>query len=176
MDSEPNWFWGRRIIARLGKKALNAPMEKQQLVHDLIDFLTTDSACMDTLACLNKKAEISIRIAQAVEIRVLYDGQSVLAEEKKALAPDFVFDASPEAVAVLISEKNLSPGQLGVKFVKQVISRDIKVSMPSNIMQVTRKGYFKIVTLGGAEFLSELRKHNLASMPKVIAALKRLRS
>lgn len=150
-------------------------MEKQQLVNDLIEFLSKDSACIETLSCLNKKAEISIHIAQAVEIRVLYDGETVQAEEKKALAPDFIFDASPEAVAVLISEKNLSPAKLGVKFVKQVISRDIKISMPSNIMQVTRKGYFKILTLGGAEFLSELRKHNLASLPKVIAALKRLR-
>lgn len=150
-------------------------MEKQRLVNDLIEFLSTDSACIETLSCLNKKAEIAIRIAQAVEIRVLYDGQTVQAEEKKALAPDFIFDASPEAVAVLISEKNLSPAQLGIKFVKQVISRDIKISMPSNIMQVTRKGYFKILTLGGAEFLAELRKHNLASLPKVIAALKKLR-
>lgn len=150
-------------------------MEKQQLVHDLIDFLTNDPACTQTLSCLNKKAEIAIRIAQAVEIRVLYDGNSVLAEENKALAPDFVFDASPEAIAILVSEKNLTPAKLGVKLFKQVINRDIKISMPSNIIQVTRKGYFKILTLGGSEFLAELQKHNLASLPKVIAALKRLR-
>ena len=70
-------------------------MEKQQLVNDLIEFLSKDSACIETLSCLNKKAEISIHIAQAVEIRVLYDGETVQAEEKKALAPDFIFDASP---------------------------------------------------------------------------------
>ncbi len=151
-------------------------MEKQQLVNDLIEFLSTESACRETLSCLNRKAEISIRIAQAVEIRVLYDGDQVLAEEKTALAPDFIFDASPEAIAVLVSEKNLSPGQLGIKLTKQVLSRDIKISMPSNIMQITRKGYFKIIKLGGSEFLQELRKHNMASLPKVIAALKRLRS
>ncbi len=151
-------------------------MEKQRLVNDLIEFLTTEPACKETLSCLNKKAEIAIRIAQAVEIRVLYDGDSVHAKEEKPLAPDFIFDASPEAIAVLISEKGLSPGQLGIKLTKQIISRDIKISMPSNIMQVTRKGYFKIFALGGSEFVQELKKHNMASLPKVIAALKNLRS
>ena len=152
------------------------PMEKRALIEDLIDFLTQDLACKQTLSCLNKKAEIEIRIAQTVEISVMYDGSQVLALEKKALAPDFIFDASPEAIAVLIAEKNLSPAQLGIKFMKQVVSRDIKVAMPSNIFQVTRKGYFKIVTLGGMEFLAELKKHNLASIPKITAALKKLKN
>jgi hypothetical protein len=168
--------WGRCIIARQVKKELNAPMEKQQLVYDLIEFLTTDSACQKTLSCLDKKAEIGINIAQAVEIRVLYENNKVRAEQAQPMAPDFVFTASPEAIAVLISEKNLSPAQLGIKMLKQIVSRDIKVAMPSNIMQVTRKGYFKIMKLGGKEFLQELKGHNLASLPKVIAALKNLRS
>ena len=151
-------------------------MDKQQLITDLIEFLSTEPACKQTLECLNNKAEIGIQIAQSVNVRVIYDGQKVLAENQPALAPDFVFDASPQAVAVLIAEKGLSPAQLGIKFVKQIISRDVKVSMPSNIFQITRKGYFKILKLGGAEFFNELKKHNMASLPKITAALKKLRS
>ncbi len=150
-------------------------MEKRKIVEELVQFLTNEPACLETLACLNQKAEIQIRIAQSVNIRVIYDGEKVIALEEPPLAPDFVFDASPEAVSVLVAEKGLSPAQLGIKLVKQIISRDIKVSMPSNIFQITRKGYFKIVALGGTEFLAELRKHNLASIPKITAALKNLR-
>lgn len=150
-------------------------MEKQTVVNDLIAFLTNEPACLQTLQCLNSKAEIAIRIARQVEVRVMFDGQNVVAKEEAALAPDFIFDTSPEAILVLISEKNLTPAQLGIKFVKQIMSRDIRVSMPSNILQITRKGYFNIIKVGGLEFLSELKNHNLASLPKITAALKNLR-
>lgn len=150
-------------------------MEKNKLVTDLLDFLKTEPACLETLGCLNAKAEIQVRIAQSINIKVIYDGKQVIAEEKGPLAPDFVFDASPDAIAVLIAEKGLSSGELGIKFVKQLLSRDVKVSMPSSIFQVTRKGYFKILTLGGTEFFTEMKKHNLASLPKISAALNKIR-
>ncbi len=149
-------------------------MEKEKLVSDLLTYLSTEASCQETLACLNSKAEIGIRIAQSTEISVLYDGENVQALEKPALAPDFIFDASPEAIAILIAEKGLTPAQLGIKFLKLILSRDIKVRMPSSIFQVTRKGYLKIVSVGGMEFLSELKKHNLANIPKIIKALKGL--
>jgi len=150
-------------------------MERKALIVDLIKFLTDEPACQQTLGCLNSKAEIAIRIAQTVEISVLYDGQQVIAEEKQATAPDFIFDTSPEAISVLISEKGMNPAQLGIKLVKQIISRDVKVSMPSSIFQITRKGYYKVISVGGVEFFQEMKKHNLASLPKITAALKRLR-
>ena len=37
------------------------------------------------------------------------------------------------------------------------------------------KGYFKIVAMGGMDFLNELKEHNMASLPKIIAALKKLK-
>lgn len=150
-------------------------MEKQALIKDLIDFLTQEKACIETLSCLNKNAELSIRIASSVELAVTYNGSEVVTRQEHSLAPDFIFDASPEAIAVLIAEKGLSPGQLGVKFVKQIVSRDIRVSMPGSLFQITRKGYLKIVQVGGAEFFAEMKKHNLASLPKLTAALKKLR-
>ena len=150
-------------------------MEQQQLIDDLLSFLKNDNAVKETMACLNKKAEIEIRVAQTNSIKVHYDGDKVVVIPEKALAPDFIFDASPEAIAVLIAENNLTPAQLGIKFMKQLISRDIKVSMPSSIFQITRKGYLNIMKVGGMEFIAELKKHNLASIPKITAALAKLR-
>lgn len=148
-------------------------MDKDKLVEELIQFLCGEAACLETLACLNSKAEVAIRIAQSIDIRVVYSNGEVMAKKQEPLAPDFIFDATPEAIAILISEKGLTPAQLGIKFVKQILSRDIRVSMPSSIFQITRKGYFKILTLGGSEFFVEMKKHNLASLPKIIAALKK---
>jgi hypothetical protein len=150
-------------------------MKKEELVRDLMHFLSEDPACKKTLACLNSKAEISIRIAHCVQVCVKHDGDKVVAEECDALAPDFIFDTDPETLAALIAEPNLSPAQLGLKFVKYVMSRDIKISMPSSFLQVTRKGYLKIISLGGREFLQGLSEHNLASLPKIMAAVKNLR-
>ncbi len=150
------------------------PMEKTALIQNLISFLEQEKACQETLFCLSHKAEIEIQIAQEAYIRVTHDKKKVVAEEKKALAPEFIFDATPESIATLISEKDLSAAQLGIKLVKLIVSRDIKVSMPGSILQVTSKGYFKILKVGGAEFLSELKKYNLTSIPKITAALKKL--
>lgn len=166
----------RRIIASPLKKALNAAMEKSALANDLIQFLTTENACIETLACLSPKAELEIRVAQTLQISVKHDGEKVVALEKAATSPDFIFDAAPDAIAVLIAEKDLSPAQLGVRFIKQLVNRDIKVSMPSSVFQITRRGYLNIIKVGGMELLTELKKHNLASLPKITAALKKLRN
>lgn len=149
-------------------------MEKSILINELINFLEQDSACRETLFCLSQKAEIEIRIARESNIRVTHDKEKVIAEEKKATAPEFIFDASPESISVLIAEKNLSAAKLGIKMMKLIVSRDIQVSMPGSILQVTSKGYFKILKVGGTEFLSELKKYNLSSLPKITAALKKM--
>lgn len=151
------------------------PMEKQQLVKELTDFLKNEKGCIEALACLNEKAEVAINIAGAVELSVSYKDSAVVVEERKAFSADFRFHASPEAIEVLIAEKGLSPAQLGIKLVKQVISRDISISMPGSIFQIPRKGYLNIVKVGGVEFLAELKKHNMASVPKILGALKKLK-
>lgn len=151
------------------------PMNKQEMATELISFLTQDPTCQQCLSSLHPKAEIAIQVAQVIEIKVFYDGSQVCAVEQKASSPDFIFKASPEAIAIMIAENNLSPAQLGMKLIKQVLSGDITIAMPSNIFQVTRKGYFKIFTLGGRELLQALKQYDLASLPKIMAAVSKLK-
>lgn len=150
-------------------------MEKTKLVEQLRNFLQQEHACQETVSCLTGKAEIAIRIAQTEELRVRHHNQSIQVDSDLSGRPDFIFDASPAAIEVLIAERGLSPGQLGVKLIKQIVSRDIQFAMPASILQITRKGYLNIIKMGGVEFLSELKKHNLTSLPKIISALKKLR-
>ena len=150
-------------------------MKKEALTSELIDFLVNEPACQQVIGSLNKKAEIAIQIAGSVELSVCSLEGKVMVAETKARAPDFIFSASPAAIEVLISKKGLSASQLGIKLLKQIVSRDIKISMPANVFQVTGKGYLNIAKVGGAEFLGELKRHNLASPSKILGALRKLR-
>lgn len=149
-------------------------MEKKQLISQLIDFITNEPACIQALECLDSSAEVAIQIAESVELSVQYKG-NVIVEERKAYAADFRFSTNPETIEVLIAEKGLSPAQLGTKLVKLIISGDIALSMPGSLFQVPRKGYFKMLAIGGTEFLKELRKYDLTNVAKILGALKRLK-
>ncbi len=150
-------------------------MDKQELTDRLIHFLKTETACQQTIACLTDRAEFSIVIAGEIELTIQNKQSQMIIEQKAALAPDFIFFAQPAAVDVLINETGLSPAKLGIKLLKQIISREIKVSMPVNVFQITQHGYLNILKVGGLEFLNELKTHGLSNVPKILSALRNLR-
>ena len=164
-----------RIIVFANKTVHECSMEKDSLVMQLTEFLTSDSACTQTIGCLTDKAEIGISIADSVHLCVQHKNDAITVEERKPHTADFIFSATPSAIEVLISEKDLSPAQLGMKLMKQMMNQDISLAMPGNIFQISQKGYLKILKVGGAEFLGELKKHNLASVPKIMSALRKLK-
>lgn len=174
-NPQPRSPLGRRIIVIPTKSDLNAPMQKNDLIAQLKDYLITEKACLQTVTCLSEKAEIGITIADSAFLRVLCREGEVQVEEQKAVAPDFIFTATPEAIEVLINEKGLSPAQLGIKLLKQILNQDIQLAMPANLFQISKKGYLNIIKVGGVEFLAELKNHNLASIPKIMNALKNLK-
>lgn len=151
-------------------------MDQQKLIVELKDFLRTEPACVQTLSCLKPEAKIQISIANTNPITVFYDGSQVVVEDGSNKLVDFIFNSSPQAIETLLSEKGLSPAQLGIKLLKQVLTQDVSISMPSNIFHITRKGYLDILKVGGLEFLNELKNQGLTSLPKILSALKKLRS
>jgi hypothetical protein len=150
-------------------------MDKNALLNELIIFLKSEEACKQTITCLSPNAEITIKVADIYELSIKSSGGEVLVEEKKASNPEFIFKATPIAIETLISEKGLSPASLGIKLLKQIINGDIKVSMPSNLFQVSKQGYLNILKVGGMDFLNELKKHGLTNVPKILSALKKLK-
>ncbi len=150
-------------------------MDKEQLIDQLIHFLKTDPSCQQTIACLTDRAELSLVIAHEIELTVQHRLGKIEVLRKKAIAPDFIFYAQPSAVETLIAEAELSPAKLGIKLLKQIISREIKVSMPVNVFQITQHGYLNILKVGGIEFLNELKNHGLSNVPKILSALRNLR-
>ena len=96
-------------------------MEKQALLDELVRFLTSDPACIETLKTLSQKAELEIRVAQNNCLSVRHNGDEILVDNQSATNPDFIFDATPDAIAVLISERDLTPAQLGIKFKKRLL-------------------------------------------------------
>ena len=150
-------------------------MGKQTLEQRLIQFLTQEPACQKTLGCLNKKAEIAIEVENQIHLSVKYQDQKVLVKREKPLAPDFIFSTCQDTIETLISKKGLSSGSLGVVFLKQILNGNVKISMLSNILHISTKGYPKILKVGGIEFLKELKKYNLTSLSKILSVLKKFR-
>ena len=150
-------------------------MEKKKiLLEKLITFLKTEPACQDAFHVLSPKAEIEIIVGGANHLRLRPDQDQIKVEEQKALAPDFVFSATPAAIEVLVAETGLTPSQLALKLIKQMLNQEVTLSMPVSPFVIPRKGYFNLIKLGGVELLNELRKYNLHSVPKILAAIKRI--
>lgn len=150
-------------------------MDQKHLINALIDFLQTETACQQILQCLSARAEIGIQLAPGVELSIKNNGKDTIVEEKKAASPDFLFFASPDAISVLIAEKGLSTGQLSVKLLKQLISQEVRVAMPTSMMQITSKGYLSCLKLGGLELWEELKKNGITNIAKIISVLGKLR-
>lgn len=150
-------------------------MEKKTiLLGKLITFLKTEPACQDAFRVLSPKAEIEIIVGGANHLRVRPNQDQVQVDEQKALAPDFVFSATPAAIDVLVAESNLSPSQLALKLIKQMLNQEVTLSMPVSPFVIPRKGYFNLIKLGGVELFNELRKYNLHSVSQILSALKRI--
>ena len=150
-------------------------MEKTALYKDLADFLTNEPSCQKALFCLNSEAQIAINVGGTLQACVSVVDQKIQVHPEECPSADFVFYSRPEAIELMISEKGLSAGALCGKLVKQVLTQQIELTMPGHFLQVVRKGYLNILKVGGMELLVELRKHNLASLPKIIEFLRALR-
>lgn len=151
-------------------------MEQQELILQLKDFLQNNSACTQTLSCLKPDAEIQITVADTLHFSVSYDDHAVVIKDQKSSKADFIFSSTPQAIETLINEDDLTPAQLGIKFLKQVVTQEVSVSMPGNIFHVSRKGYLDILKVGGVEFLNELKKIGLTNIPKILSKLRNLKN
>jgi len=150
-------------------------MEIDHLNSVLSEFLKTDPAVIQTIACLSSSAEIAITVAGSQELRVRNRNGDVVVDYNVTKKPDFTFSATTSAIDILVSQKSLTPGQLGVQLAKQVVSREIQIKVHQGILKITSKGYLNILKLGGSEFFAELKSYGLTSPAKIIAILKNLK-
>jgi hypothetical protein len=156
------------------QKGFYKTMDKQSLINELCQYLQTEKSCAEALLCLKPNAEIEI-IVGSTHISVRPNEDQVQVNVAKAQAPDFVFTATPSAIEVLITEKGLSPTQLAIKLIKEILANEVKVAMPISLLMVPRKGYLNLIKLGGLELFNELRKYNIHSIPQILDALRRLK-
>ena len=163
----------RRLVASLGKKLYLIPMQREDLYQQMKDFLESEEACEKTLSQLNEKAQIGIIIGGTLHCCVQYIEGKVVVRKETCSTPDFIFHAKPDAVEVLIAEKGLLPGPLGIKLFTQLVTGQVTFSMPGNLLHILRKGYLDILKVGGKDFIAELKKHNLASPTKIINFLRK---
>jgi hypothetical protein len=165
----------RRSVVFSKESYLTGLMDPSELLQQLSRFLREEEACRLPLQALSPNAEIEVSVAGAASLHVRPGQGEPRVEMGPGRAPDFVFTATPEAIGLLISESGLSPGALAVKLVKEMLNQQVRVAMPVSFLMIPRKGYLNLIKLGGSELFQELRKHQLASLPEILAALRKLR-
>jgi len=155
-------------------------MKYQDLEERLSQYLNTEESCRSCLGVLSSQSEIQIVVDGSHSLCVHpQPGTQVGKIEVASQAcqsPDFIFRASSEAIEIMIAEKDLSPGELGLKLAKQYFAQQIEFEMHGHFLHILRKGYLKIVAVGGTEFLQGLAQYNLGSLRNIMQFLRHLAS
>ena len=91
-----------------------------------------------------------------------------------AKSPQLIFTLSPKAAEGILEYPSDDIGEIGVHIAKMVVSKDpetrVSVQFKSGFLGLFTKGYFGVLTTGGAGFASFLASHGLNG----ISGIKRL--
>lgn len=149
-------------------------MNYKDLESRLGHYLNTEESCRRCLGVLSPQSEIQIIVDELQFFCVHPMKDQIQLLPSKCVSPDFTFYASAEAIEIMIAKKGLSPAQLGLKLCKQYFAQQVHLEMGGHFLHILRKGYLKIVAVGGAEFLQGLTQYNLGSLRSIIAFLRQL--
>jgi|GEM_PF-3212542 len=150
-------------------------MNYEDLGDRLSQYLNEEDSCRSCLSILGKQSEIQIVVDKAQSYCVHPGPETIELIMKPCQSPDFIFRASSEAVEIMISEKGLTPGALGLKLAKQYFAQEIGFEMQGHFLHILRKGYLKIVAVGGKEFIQGLKQYDLGNLKNIIGFLKNLK-
>jgi len=62
-----------------------------------------------------------------------------------------------------------------LKLAKQYFAQEIGFEMQGHFLHILRKGYLKIVAVGGKEFIQGLKQYDLGNLKNIIGFLKNLK-
>lgn len=149
-------------------------MKYQDLEDRLSHYLNSEESSRSCLGVLSSQSEIQIVVDGSHSICVHPQVGKIVLASQACQSPDFIFRASTEAVETMIADKGLSPGELGLKLAKLYFAQQIEFEMHGHFLHILRKGYLKIVAVGGTEFLQGLAQYNLGSLRNIMQFLRQL--
>lgn len=142
----------------------------------LKNFFETRQAAKQALRALREGTEIGIVIGGAVECALFRRDEKPLIEARAAQNPDVVFHIRPETVDMLNSQTKDEIGDIGINVLKEILAGNIQIKVPGKFMNLLSRGYLDIIKQGGAPVGAFLARHGLASVSKIVSAIKQMKS
>lgn len=139
-------------------------------------FFETRNAARQALGALDESVEIGIVIGEMVDCALFRRGSDPVVERRAARNPDVVFHIKPESVIVLNDRTKDEIGDIGINILKEVLAGNIRVSIPGSILNLARRGYVEMISRGGPPVAAFLARHGISSVPKIVNAIKRMKS
>jgi hypothetical protein len=131
---------------------------------------------------LAKSAEIEFRAGDPENPEIFtfhrQDGKNGV-RPGPASDPQVVFTMTPQAAETILSDPASEIGAIGIGILKLVVSADpsrrVSVKLKAGFLTLWNKGYFGVITAGGAPFASFLASKGLSGLNAIKEALKHLR-
>lgn len=150
-------------------------MSHQDLLNDLRNRVTESSIFVEALSQLRPGTEISVILGHKHQTALFYDGKQVQLEDRAATAADVEFSLSTDAIALLQTTPMTDMTEFGIAITKLILNKEIKVTILTSSWQIFNKGYLKILTAGGPDFMRFLAEHGLRNLSKVMKAIRSMR-
>lgn len=150
-------------------------MSAEHAFETLKAFFTTRQAARQALAAIDDGVEISVVIDHSVECAVFREGDQPMVERRAARLPDVVFHIRPETVYVLADRTKDEISDIGVNIFKEILAGNIQVKVPGRLFNIVRHGYLDMLKQGGAPLTAMLSRYGMATVPKIVNVISRLK-
>jgi hypothetical protein len=108
------------------------------------------------------------------------DGGKNLVRPGAAGEPQVVFTLTPQAAQEILDDPSDEIGHVGVHILKLIVSTDankrVSFKLRTGFLGLFSKGYFGVVTAGGAQFAAFLASKGLNGIGAIKDALKKMRT
>lgn len=127
---------------------------------------------------IGNDAEIEIRVGDEALTFTKKSGENTVLPGP-ARDPQLVFTLAPRAAEAILSHPSDDIADIGVQIAKLVISKDpeqrVSVQFKAGFLTLFTKGYFGVLTVGGARFASFLASQGLSGITAIKAFLAKSR-
>lgn len=157
------------------KQGANKQMSAENAFQTLKTFFESRQAARQAMSAVQEGVEIGIVIGDMVECALFREGNQPKVEPRPARHPDVVFHIKPESVYVLANNSKDEIGEVGVNVLKEILTSNIRISVPGRFLNIISRGYIDMIRKGGAPVMGLLAQKGFSSVPKIINTIKRMK-
>lgn len=137
-------------------------------------FVKNNPSVTEALSCLKPGVQLSV-ILLGTTGRIYLKNDETVYEPKHAINPDVELTIDSEAIRRLSGFENESLTHIGIEFLKQISSGQIKLKVKSSMTKIATNGYIKVIKAAGPDFMSTLSSYGFSRVGQIMSLLKSLK-